>query len=264
VRNAVAVGGDPAQCAILDNFCWGNVTEPQMLGALVRTAEACRDVAIVLGTPFVSGKDSLNNSFITKDGKKISIPHTLLITAMAHVPDVTKCITMDLKSVGNKLYLVGHTKDELGGSHFHEVQGLSGGNVPKVDAVLAKEIFAAMHRVIRAGMVRSVHDCSEGGLAVALAEMCFAGDIGADITGLKTMNDLPDLVKVFSESPTRFVVEVTPEQEANFHAGFANLPLFYLGVTVAEKRLRIADSTGEWAIWTKLADLKEAWQKPLR
>jgi phosphoribosylformylglycinamidine synthase subunit PurSL len=267
VRNAVAVGGDPTQCAILDNFCWGNVTEPQMLGALVRTAEACRDVAITLGTPFVSGKDSLNNSFITKDGRKISIPHTLLITAMAHVPDVSRCITMDMKNAGNKLYLVGNTKDELGGSHLLELHGLTGGSVPKVDAVQAKEIFGAVHRAIRAGMVRSCHDCSEGGLAVALAEMCFAGEIGADITGLKSLagaEGLPDLVKLFSESPTRFVVEVTPEQDANFRGGFANMPLTYLGLTVAEKRLRIADSTGEWSIWTKLSDLKEAWQKPLR
>jgi phosphoribosylformylglycinamidine synthase subunit PurSL len=267
VRNAVAVGGDPAQCAILDNFCWGNVVEPEMLGALVRTSEACRDVAITLGTPFVSGKDSLNNSFITKDGKKISIPHTLLITAMAHVPNVTKCVTMDLKNAGNKLYLVGYTKDEMGGSHLFELHGLKGGSVPKVDAPLAKEIFAAMHRAIGASMVRSCHDCSEGGLAVALAEMCFSGEVGADITGLKTLagaDGLHDVVKLFSESPTRFVVEVTPEQDANFRAGFANLPLTYLGVTVAEKRLRIADSAGEWSLWTKLSELKEAWQKPLR
>jgi len=267
VRNAVAVGGDPSRCAILDNFCWGNVNEPHMLGALVRTAEACRDVAIALGTPFVSGKDSLNNSFVAKDGKKISIPHTLLITAMAHVHDVTKCCTMDFKRAGNAIYVVGNTHEELGGSHLLELYGLTGGRVPKVEPTLAKAIFTAVHTAMQAGLIRTCHDCSEGGLAVALAECCFAGEIGADITGLKNLPGeagLPDIVKLFSESTTRFVLEVEPGNEAKLVDLFAGLPLNRLGTTVVEKRLRIADSSGEWGIWCKLTELKDAWQKPLR
>ena len=111
VRNVVAVGGDPARTAILDNFCWGNVNEPEVLGSLVRAAEACRDVALAFGTPFISGKDSLYNAY-TAEGRKISIPGTLLISALAKVNDVRQCVTMDLKEPGNELYLIGATRNE--------------------------------------------------------------------------------------------------------------------------------------------------------
>lgn len=262
VRNVVAVGADPARTAILDNFCWGNVNDPAVLGALVRTAEACRDVALAFGTPFVSGKDSLNNTYAGKNGERINIPHTLLVSALGRVPDVRKCVTMDLKEPGNALYLVGETKDEMSGSHLHRVTGRTGGEVPKVDLARAPKVFAAVHAAITGGFARACHDLSEGGLAVAVAEMAFAGNIGADVTTLPGV--LPDEVKLFSESCTRFVVEVKPEHAAAFEACFAGLPLAKIGTTVAEPRLRIAGAGGEWLVWTKLAELKEAWQKPLR
>ncbi len=262
VRNVVAVGGDPARTAILDNFCWGNVRDPEMLGALVRTAEACRDVAIAYGTPFVSGKDSLNNEY--KSGsRKISIPHTLLVSSLARVPDVAKCATMDLKEPGNELYLVGVTKDELGGSHYHLVTNAEGGAAPMPDLALAPKLFAAVHRAIADGHVRACHDLSEGGLAVAAAEMAFAGGVGADLA-LAGLGDLSDTAKLFSESPTRFLLEVRPAAAAAVRALFASLPLAKVGVTVAEPRLRIAGTSGEWLVWAKLAELKDCWQKPLR
>jgi phosphoribosylformylglycinamidine synthase subunit PurSL len=262
VRNVVAVGADPARTAILDNFCWGNVNDPAVLGALVRTAEACRDVAVALGTPFISGKDSLNNTYAGKDGQRLDIPHTLLVSALGRVPDVRKCVTMDLKESGNHLYLVGTTKDEMGGSHFHLATGRSGGNVPRVDLELAPNIFVAVHAAITGGFVRSCHDLSEGGFAVAVAEMAFAGGVGVDVTTLP--GDLPDEVKLFSESCSRFVVEVNPGDAAAFEACFAGLPLAKVGVTVAELRVRIAGTGGEWLVWAKLSELKESWQKPLR
>lgn len=266
VRNVVAVGADPARIAILDNFCWGNVNEPDVLGSLVRAAEACRDVALAFGTPFISGKDSLYNAY-TSQGRKISIPGTLLISAMGRVPDVRQCVTMDLKEPGNDLYLIGVTKREMGGSHYHLVAGQSGGEVPKVDLQLAPKIFRALHEAITKGLIRSCHDLSEGGLAVALAEMAFAGGIGADVTGLKDLagaDRLSDDERLFSESTTRFVVEVKPENAAAFRTAMKELPLTLLGRTVAEPRLRIAGTNGEWLIWSKLSELKEAWQKPLR
>ena len=122
VRNCVAVGADPRRIAILDNFCWGDCERPETLGSLVRAAIACHDVAIALGTPFISGKDSLNNEFSYTDAsgerRTIAIPPSLLISAMGQVDDVAKCVTMDFKQPGNLLYLVGETRDELGGSHF--------------------------------------------------------------------------------------------------------------------------------------------------
>ena len=267
VRNAVAVGGDPARTAILDNFCWGNVTDPAMLGALVRTAEACRDVAVAFGTPFVSGKDSLNNSYVAKDGTRISIPHTLLVSALSIVHDVRRCVTMDLKEPGNGLYVVGNTHDHLGGSHLNLVSGRTGGTPPAVDLALAPKLFRAVHAAITAGLVRACHDCSEGGLAVALAEMAFAGEVGADVDGLTRLpgaDALDDLTKLFSESPTRFVIEAKPEHAEQLKQVFAGLPFARIGTTVKEPRLRIAGGHGEWLVWAKLGELKEAWQRPLR
>ena len=264
MRNVVAVGGNPARTAILDNFCWGNVNDPAILGSLVRTAEACRDVALAFGTPFVSGKDSLNNQYTSAD-RKISIPGTLLVTAMAHVGDVRQCVTMDLKEAGNELYLVGATKNELGGSHYYMVTGTTGGLVPTVDVATAPKIFAAMHAAITQGLVRACHDLSEGGFAVSTAEMAFAGGLGADITDLKNAAPgLDDTARLFSESATRFLVEVKPANAAALKKLFEGLPLTKVGTTVKEPRLRIAGADSEWVVWTKLDHLKEAWQKPLR
>jgi phosphoribosylformylglycinamidine synthase len=267
VRNVVAVGADPARTAILDNFCWGNVNNPTVLGALVRTAEACRDVAIAYGTPFISGKDSLYNTYVGPDGSRRDIPHTLLVSALGRVPDVRQCVTMDLKEPGNDLYLIGLTRNELGGSHYHHVTGQTGGTPPRVDPELAPKIFAAVHQAIRSGWVRACHDLSEGGLAVAIAEMAFAGGVGADVTGLANLpgaENACDYVRLFSESPTRFLIEAKPEHATALSACFVGLPCVKVGTTISEPRLRIAGSNGEWLIWAKLSELKDAWQKPLR
>src|SRR5262249_23046250 len=148
----------------------------------------------------ISGKDSLNNEY-RSGGRHVRIPGTLLVSALGQVPDVRRCVTMDLKAPGNKLYLIGTTRDELGGSHFHKVAGGAGGNVPRVDVEAAPKLFRALHGAIAGGLVRSCHDLSEGGLAVALAEMAFAGGVGADATH---KSELPDDVWLFSESPTRW------------------------------------------------------------
>jgi phosphoribosylformylglycinamidine synthase len=259
-RNVVAVGADPARIALLDNFCWANTDRPEVLGSLVRAAEACRDVALAYRMPFISGKDSLNNEFHAR-GRHIIIPPTLLISALGIVPDVRRCVTMDLKEPGNVLLLVGASRDELGGSHFHLVTGRDGGNVPAVDLALAPRIFAKVHDAIRSGLVRSCHDLSEGGLAVALAEMAFAGGIGADVT--KLPSGLPDEVLLFSESPTRFILEATPANVAAIEGLLTGLPICKIGATTKEARLRIAGTTGEWIIWAALDQLKRAWQAPL-
>jgi phosphoribosylformylglycinamidine synthase len=263
VRNVVAVGADPKRIALLDNFCWGNTDRPEVLGSLVRAAEACRDVALALSTPFISGKDSLNNEYHSK-GKNITIPPTLLISALGQVPDVRRCVTMDLKEPGNALYLIGATKNELGGSHYHLVQGSADGQVPRTDLALAPRVFTQMHTAIAKGLVRSCHDLSEGGLAVAAAETAFAGGVGADLTDVRSIAKEADDVLLFSESTTRFLIEVTPANEKALRECFVGLPVFRIGQTVKEPRLRIAGASGEWLIWANLTDLKEAWQKPLR
>jgi phosphoribosylformylglycinamidine synthase len=264
VRNVVAVGADPARVALLDNFCWGNTDRPEVLGSLVRAAEACRDVALALCTPFISGKDSLYNEYHA-EGRHVIIPPTLLISALGRVPDVRRCVTMDLKEPGNRLYLIGVTKAEMGGSHYHLVHGLAGGEPPRVDLGLAPRVFAGVGEAIGRGLVRSCHDVSEGGLAAALAEMAFAGGVGADVTGLHAAGGgLSDAVLLFAESPTRFVVEVAPARVAEFERVLGDVPLTPLGQTCKEPRLRCAGADGEWVLWAQLAELKEAWQKPMR
>jgi len=258
VRNVVAVGADPSRIALLDNFCWGNVSDPETLGSLVRAAEACRDVAIAYGMPFISGKDSLNNEYRSAE-KRIKIPGTLLISALGQVPDVRRCVSMDLKSPGNVLYLVGETRNELGGSHNHLVTGQFGGEPPRVNLEQAPKLFRALHAAIVQGLVRSCHDLSEGGLAVALAEMAFAGNVGADIA-CEPAAQARDEVVLFGESPTRWVAEVTPDNVAALEAAFAGLPLTRIGTTTSEPRLRIAGASGEWIVWAPLKELKAAWQ----
>jgi phosphoribosylformylglycinamidine synthase len=287
VRNCVAVGADPTRIAILDNFCWGTTDRPETLGSLVRAALACYDMATALGTPFISGKDSLNNEFRPLNAKEpISIPPSLLISALGQVDDVGRCVSMDLKESGNLLYLVGLTKDELGGSHYAMVEGLSGGEVPKVDVEMAKKTFLALHRAISSGLVRSCHDLSEGGLAVAAAEMAFAGGLGSRISlaNVPRNADLPVAALLFSESNTRFLCEVQPEKAVAFETMLAGVPHARIGEVSDDGKLEICSVTPfvqadlrtlkkEWPIrgdtpvvhvQADLESLKEAWQKPLR
>ena len=137
LRQIIAVGGSLEQVALLDNFCWGNTNKSDRLGSLVRAAQACYDIAVAYGTPFISGKDSLNNEFIT-DKETIVIPPTLLISAISVMEDIRNAVSMDVKEPGNLVYLIGLTRPELGGSHYYHIYGYKGNNVPKVDAVLGK------------------------------------------------------------------------------------------------------------------------------
>ncbi|NQU23664.1 MAG: phosphoribosylformylglycinamidine synthase, partial [Candidatus Nealsonbacteria bacterium] len=236
--------------------------------SLVRAAVACYDVATVLGTPFVSGKDSLNNEFRPEGADEpIAIPPSLLISALGQVDDVGRCVTMDLKEPGNLLYIVGVTKDEMGGSHFALIHDLAGGEVPKVDPETARATFHALHRAIDAGLVRACHDLSEGGLAVAAAEMAFAGELGATIRldAVPVDGDATsDIVRLFSESNTRFLCEVQPGRAAQFEQALSGVPTAQIGEVVNANQLEILDSDGSPVIQSDLAALKEAWQAPLR
>jgi phosphoribosylformylglycinamidine synthase subunit PurSL len=267
VRNCVAVGADPRRIAILDNFCWGNTDRPETLGSLVRAALACYDIATVLGTPFISGKDSLNNEFRPQGGEPISIPPSLLISAVGQVADVSRCVTMDLKEPGNMLYLVGVTREELGGSHYRRLSAGPDANdqVPQLDPHAAKKTFAAMHGAIDAGLVRACHDLSEGGLAVAAAEMAFAGGFGAsiDLEIVPREGNLDTGALLFSESNTRFLCEVRSENAVSFETAVVSVAHARIGRVTREERLQIR-SGDMTVVESDLAELKEAWQKPLR
>ena len=264
IRNCVAVGANPDRIAILDNFCWGNTERPETLGTLVRAAMACHEVSVKLGTPFISGKDSLNNEFSWDDSdgnrQTVAIPSTLLISALGQVEDVEQCVTMDLKEAGNHLYLVGETHEELGGSHLALIHELDGGQVPKLDPEKALALFRELHLAIRQGAVRSCHDLSEGGLAVAAAEMTFAGGLGATLS-LNGINDeLSDAALLFSESNTRFLVEVPQTSTSEFEACFASARVKLLGKVTSGDRLVIRGRSGRPVIDSSMDSLKNAWQ----
>ncbi|GIW98148.1 MAG: phosphoribosylformylglycinamidine synthase subunit PurL [Pirellulaceae bacterium] len=268
VRNAVAVGADPSRIALLDNFCWGNTDRPETLGSLVRAALACHDVAVAWKTPFISGKDSLNNEFawVDDDGERqtLVIPPSLLISAMGQVDDVRQCVTMDLKRAGNPLYLVGATREEFGGSHFFEVQNLTGGAVPRIELQQALAIFHALHGAIQQRMVRACHDLSEGGLAVAAAEMAFGGQTGAelDLTAACSRDELHPTALLFSESGTRFLVEVDERRREEFERSMADVPLVRVGQVAEHDRLRI-HAAGDVVLDMRWEELMRAWHAPL-
>ncbi len=272
MRNAVAVGADPSKIAILDNFCWGYTDRPETLGSLVRAAIACQDVAVGLGTPFVSGKDSLNNefSYVDDGGDKqtISIPPSLLISAMGQIDDIALAVTMDAKEAGNAVFLIGSTKDELGGSHYCLCNDLSGGNVPTVDVPLAKATFAAVHEAIAKRLVRSCHDLSEGGLAVAATEMAMAGGLGISIeldgVAENSAEGLADSVLLYSESNSRFLIEVESQHADEFAAIFRSggVAASRVGTITADGRLNVSHS-GKTVMDVEIAAAKDAWQRPL-
>lgn len=235
IRNVVAVGADPDQVALLDNFSWGDPRRPSTLGELVAAVRGCHDAALAYRAPFVSGKDSLNNEYSGSDGERHAVPPTLVITAVAHVPDAGRCVTAELVEDGNRVLLLGDTRAEFAGSHLDLVLGRPAdpGCAPQPDAA-APERYRRLHSAIHAGLVRSCHDVSEGGLAVALAEMCIAGRCGIDV-GTLPDGDLP--TALFSESIGRLVVEVRPNDLDDFLAMAG--PAHRLGVVTAQPVLSL-------------------------
>jgi phosphoribosylformylglycinamidine synthase len=268
VRNAICVGAKPDRLAILDNFCWGNTDRPETLGSLVRAAIACYDLAIEWKTPFISGKDSLNNEFTWFDaqGKKesIAIPCSLLISAIGQIDDASQAVTMDLKQAGNALYLIGVTRNELGGSHAAMLLGKEGGAVPTVDAALAMRCYQRVHQAILKRHIVSCHDLSEGGLAVALSEMAFAGELGVqvDLTSYRASNFVDASVALFSESNSRLLVEVPAGQAQAFESLMSELPVQRIGMVNPGPMVCI-ESDGQTLIDVPWTRLRELWRSPL-
>jgi len=279
VRNLVCVGADPERIAILDNFCWPSCRKPENLGSLVRAAEGCYNGALAYRTPFVSGKDSLNNQFTTEDGRTIEIPPTLLITGIGIVRDVARCVTSDGKGTGSLLVLVGATDGRLGGSQAQRTLGLGSSHlarlecrdgIPEVDLEAGPAAARAVAGLIREGLVRSAHDCSEGGLLVAVSEMLIGATDDREEPALGAEISLEDVVWVdgsprsdfaaaYSESPSRYVLEVSPADLDTVRAALGETLHSVIGRTNDSGRLRVAAAE----IDTPVEDLIEAWMAPL-
>jgi phosphoribosylformylglycinamidine synthase len=258
VRNAVSVGADPERIGLLDNFCFGDPLRPETLGALVAACRGCYDAAVAFGLPFISGKDSLNNEYLGTDGKPHAIPPSLLISAVGIVEDVDRTTTMDLKVEGSTIYLLGETQDEFAGSHFHLVTGgAREGEVAPSLPENAPALYKALHKAMAKGLVLSCHDLSEGGLAVAAAEMCLAGRLGMTVT----LDADDPVVDLFSESNGRLLVEVHASQVLAFENEFLGGTAAYvrrIGSTVKDRWLNI--STPDAKLISLPVDvLVEAW-----
>jgi phosphoribosylformylglycinamidine synthase II len=214
MRNIVAVGADPDRVALLDNFSWGDPRRESTLGELVAAVDGCCNASMAYRAPFVSGKDSLNNEYTGSDGERHSVPPTLVITAIAHVPDADRLFTPELAQPGNALVLLGTTSREFAGSHIDLIYGEPAelGSVPEPDPD-APVRYRHLHQAMQDGLVWSCHDLSEGGLAVALAEMCIAGRLGVEITELPH-DDLA--AALFAESQSRLIVEVSQSDLGRF------------------------------------------------
>jgi phosphoribosylformylglycinamidine synthase len=262
IRNVVAVGGDPRRTAILDNFSWGDVRDPAVFGSLVAAAQGCKDAALAFEAPFVSGKDSLNNEFTAGD-TRIVIPPTLLVSALAIVPDVRRAVTMDLKEPGNLIVVVGATRAEMGGSQYNSALGGKGGAVPAVDGRAAAESYVRVHACMQLGLIRACHDCSEGGLAVALAEMAFAGELGVavDLSLAPQSEGLSPTELLFAESCSRLILEIAPECLADVQQEFRGAVYATVGTTTADPFVTIRNGD-EILVREFVAKLRESWRRP--
>ena len=272
VRNNIATGGSLSKMALLDNFCWSdpvvserNPEGPYKLAQLVRANMALYDYTTLFGTPCISGKDSMKNDYMFND-IKISVPQTVLVSAVSVIDDVRKAVTMDFKEEGDLILIVGKTYGELGGSEYFARSGLYGNIPPRVRGAMAKKTYRAMEKAIKAGIVRSCHDLSDGGLGCALAESAFAGDRGADISlaPVPSAGVFRDDFLLFSESASRFVVSVKEGDLPQLTGLLKGIPHAVIGTVRGDRNLAVTGMNGEAIIRMEIGGLKEAWQAPFK
>ncbi|MCK4912573.1 MAG: phosphoribosylformylglycinamidine synthase subunit PurL [Candidatus Omnitrophica bacterium] len=265
LRNVVATGGRLDKTFILDNFSWGSPQNELVLGALVRASKACYDFSTYFGVPFISGKDSLYNEYMVGD-KHISIPGTLLISAMSIIPNWRKVITSSFKNSGNLIYIIGKTKPELGGSEYFRSLNLDQGLVPKVDKEQALANFTNLSSAIDKGLVASCHDLSEGGLSVAISEMCIGSKKGANIFLAEAPQEgnILDYEILFSESPSRFLVEITKDNKDAFEGELAKVNFGLIGCVSGDRRVVVHNKNSKVIANLEIDVLRESWKKTFK
>ena len=272
IRNNIATGGSLKKMALLDNFCWSdpvwserNPEGPYKLAQLVRANRALYDYTTLFGTPCISGKDSMKNDYMYND-IKISVPQTVLMSCISVIDNVEKAVTMDMKDAGDVIIVIGKTYAELGGSEYFAHFGRVGNIAPKVRGSVAKRTFQRLEKAIAAGIVRSCHDVSDGGLACCLAESAFAGGRGVDVdlAGAPSSGVFRDDVLLFSESASRFVVTIRREDMGAFEKVFRSVPYGRIGTVRGDGRFLVRGIKGGTIIDTDTGYLKEAWQAPFK
>ncbi len=271
LRNFCAVGGNLSHAAGLDNFCWCDpVTSEKTpdgafkLAQLVRANMALYDYTTCFGVPCISGKDSMKNDYRIGE-KKISIPPTVLFSIMGKIDDVRKAVTMDVKKAGDLVYILGETFDELGGSEYYAMSGWIGNRVPRVNGPRAKSLYQALNGAMDLKLVASCHDCSDGGLGVALAESSFAGGLGIEVDlGKVPASEIErDDTLFYSESASRFVVTVSPSNKDAFEEVMQGQCSAEIGTVVPDSTLTVTGRKGSVVVKADIFELKEIWKKTL-
>ena len=277
VRRIIAVGGRLDYIAGLDNFCWPDPIEAPncpdgryKLAQLVRANQAIYDTCVAYGVPLISGKDSMKNDS-TRGGKKISVPPSVLFSAVGKIDDIGQAVTLDAKAPGDRVYVLGLTRAELGASEYAwmlnerlvggETESI-GNEVPQVDTAKALALYRAVEAAVRAGEVRSLHTPSLGGLGVALTMVAFGGELGleVDLGAVPAEAELLDVELLFSESNSRFVATVAPEKAEAFERRLAGLPCAHIGAVTEDPQLVIRGRDGEPVVNADLFELKKVWK----
>ncbi len=265
-RAHIALGGDPEFASVLDNICWPDPVESDYtpdgkykLAQLVRCCKGFQDTCMVYGLPFISGKDSMKNDSKFGD-KKVSVRPTLLISLMGVTQDIKKAQSTDFKSVGDLIYIVGDTRDELGATTYEKVTQSVCEHIPTVFPETAFEMYKKFSKAIHADLMTSCHDLADGGLAVSLAESALGGQMGAEIDLNAVSEELSATSILFSESPSRFIATVSPDKQAAFEAALAGSSFNLIGQTVPEPVLK-ASLNGQAVLNADLVSIEKAWKR---
>jgi phosphoribosylformylglycinamidine synthase len=284
VRRQLCAGARIDRIATLDNFCWPDPVQSRgtpdgayKLAQLVRACRGLYTTCRAYGSPLISGKDSMKNEAVL-GGVKISVPPTLLLSAIGQIDDVRDALTLDFKQPGDVVYLLGATGDHTGGSEYYrylgEITGSSaelgqaspfvGNREPTVDLDATLPLYEALHRAIRAGFVRSAATPAKGGLGVALARCVLAGRLGArlEIPAVGDTKDLPADTALFSESNGRFVVTTAADRAQEFESFFEDLPCHRIGAVTSTPELSIRFN-GEEIISLPIEDISTSFKRGL-
>ena len=285
VRNAVCVGANPESIVLLDNFCWPdpivserNPDGKRKLGQLVKTCQGLAQAVAGYGTPLISGKDSMKNDFDDRT-VRLSIPPTLLVSAMGRLENINKAMTMEFKSAGDIIYILSAGTLGLAHSLLAEIMSWSSACLPDIDLDLSSQMYKTIYQAINDGLIKSAHDLSEGGLAVALSECCTGSGLGAVIYKHSTMQAGSALLAdneplkremlsrldlaLFGEGPARIIVTVDPANRSKFESRFKGLSVIELGRVTKEPRLRFIDMNQSEIFSLTVLELLSAWQTAL-
>ena len=276
VRRVLCVGGDPEHLGGVDNFCWPTILfHPDQnpdgkykAAQLVRSNWALRDYCLAYHIPLLSGKDSMYVDGLLEgpygERRKVSGLPTLLFTVSSVVHDIRECVTMDAKCEGDLVYVLGETKNELGGGEYYQLMGAAGIHVPEVDPKVTWPLYLALHQAIQKGLIASAHTVSRGGIGVHLALVAMAGEMGmeVDLAHVPGGDDLTDSLILYSESAGRFIVTVDPTKQEAFERLFSRIEIGCLGKTTDTAVVRVRGRSGQWIIEERVHELKEWWKKP--